>query len=177
MITSEKCLTGTDRVAEVSNLIEADQYINLQGDEPIFPKKELITFIDQSTKNKDLIHTAICQIKNVDDFFNRSIPKMVFTRENKLLYSSRAPIPANKSGEFNFGYKHVCVYAFNKEHLSLFTKNKNKTLFEEEEDLEIDRFLELGVNVNCIELKNCGKAVDNFEDLVAVEKFIQTENL
>ena len=71
-------------------------------------------------------------------------------------YSSRAPIPANKSGEFNFWYKHVCVYAFNKEHLSLFTKNKNKTLFEEEEDLEIDDF-ELGVNVNCIELKNAEK--------------------
>ena len=33
-----KMLTGTDRVAEVSNLIEADQYINLQGDEPIFPR-------------------------------------------------------------------------------------------------------------------------------------------
>ena len=29
-------MTGTDRVAEVSEKIDADQYINLQGDEPIF---------------------------------------------------------------------------------------------------------------------------------------------
>ena len=69
------------------------------------------------------------------------------------------------------------MYEFNKEHLSLFAKNENKTLFEREEDLEINRFLELGVDVNCIELKNCGKAVDNFEDLAAVKKIIQTENL
>ena len=102
---------------------------------------------------------------------------MVFTHQRKLLYSSRAPIPANKSGEFNFGYKHVCVYAFNKEHLSLFARNQNKTLFEGEEDLEINRFLELGVDVNCIELKNCGKAVDNFDDLADVKKIIKTENL
>ena len=40
--TSEDCLTGTDRVAEVSEKIEANQYINLQGDEPIFPSEEIL---------------------------------------------------------------------------------------------------------------------------------------
>ena len=76
---------------------------------------------------------------------------------------------------FNFGYKHVCIYAFNKDHLGLFTEFPRKTLFEAEEDLEINRFLELGINVNCIELKNCGKAVDNIEDLAEVKKFIKKQ--
>ena len=33
IITSKKCLTGTDRVAEVSK-IKSKVYINVQGDEP-----------------------------------------------------------------------------------------------------------------------------------------------
>ena len=36
LMTSKKCLTGTDRVAEVAKKIIADVYINVQGDEPFF---------------------------------------------------------------------------------------------------------------------------------------------
>ena len=35
LMTSKGCLTGTDRVAEVSKKIKADIYINVQGDEPL----------------------------------------------------------------------------------------------------------------------------------------------
>ena len=35
MMTSNKCLTGTDRVAEVAKKIKKKFYINVQGDEPI----------------------------------------------------------------------------------------------------------------------------------------------
>ena len=31
----KKCLTGTDRVAEVARKISANIYINIQGDEPL----------------------------------------------------------------------------------------------------------------------------------------------
>ena len=34
IMTSKNCLTGTDRVAEVSKKISSDIYINVQGDEP-----------------------------------------------------------------------------------------------------------------------------------------------
>ena len=38
--TSSKCLTGTDRVAEVAKKLK-NFYINVQGDEPIFNPKDL----------------------------------------------------------------------------------------------------------------------------------------
>ena len=54
-MTSPNCLTGTDRVAEVSKYIKADQYINLQGDEPIFPINELQEFIKQVNVNNNYV--------------------------------------------------------------------------------------------------------------------------
>ena len=35
IMTSDAHPTGTDRIAEVSSLIDADIYINVQGDEPV----------------------------------------------------------------------------------------------------------------------------------------------
>ena len=41
IITSNKCLTGTDRVAEVAKKIDCNFYINVQGDEPFFNPQDL----------------------------------------------------------------------------------------------------------------------------------------
>ena len=173
MLTSNNCLTGTDRVAEVSEKIDAEQYVNLQGDEPIFPIKELNNFIFEANKNTNEISTGIIKIQKEDDYRNLSIPKMVFSNSRKLLYSSRANIPSNKKNTFEEAYKHVCVYAFNKIHLKAFKSQKNKTRFELQEDLEINRFLELDITVRCIELKSTGKALDTKEDLEIIKNYIQ----
>ena len=44
LMTSENCLTGTDRL-EVADLIHADYYINIQGDEPLFNQMILINLL------------------------------------------------------------------------------------------------------------------------------------
>ncbi len=172
LLTSKKCLTGTDRIAEVSEKIFANQYINLQGDEPLFPSDQLEIFIKNVVKDKSKVYTAITTIKDEKDYRNYSIPKMVFSNSKKLLYSSRAPIPGNKKNIFDKGFKHICVYAFNKQHLKYFKNQKEKTKFEFIEDLEINRFLELDISVQCIELDKGGKAVDTYNDLEAVKKLI-----
>ena len=172
LLTSKKCLTGTDRVAEVAENINASQYINLQGDEPLFPSEQLEIFINNVIKDNQKIYTAITLIKDESDFRNYSIPKMVFSNSKKLLYSSRAPIPASKKDVFKEAYKHICVYAFNKKHLENFKKITRKTKFELIEDLEINRFLELDIPVKCIELDSGGKAVDTKTDLEEVRKII-----
>ena len=172
ILTSKNCLTGTDRVAEVADKIKAKQYINLQGDEPIFPTEDLKLFINEAIKKPEEIHTAITKIRSDIDYRNLSIPKMVFSKSKRLLYSSRAQIPSNKKGEFKVGFKHVCIYAFNKTHLKKFKDFGRKAFFENLEDLEINRFLELDFIVNCVELKNGGKAVDTQDDLEIVKKII-----
>ena len=45
---------------------------------------------------------------------------MVFTNEENF-FIQVGSIPFNK-GTFQFGFKHVCIYAFNKEDLDLFSK-------------------------------------------------------
>ena len=50
IITSNKCLTGTDRVAEVAKKIKCNFYVNVQGDEPFFNPNDLKMLIKQAEK-------------------------------------------------------------------------------------------------------------------------------
>ena len=60
LITSSKCLTGTDRVAEVAKKIKCSFYINVQGDEPFFNPNDLKILIKQAKKKPKEIKQYIC---------------------------------------------------------------------------------------------------------------------
>jgi 3-deoxy-manno-octulosonate cytidylyltransferase (CMP-KDO synthetase) len=175
IMTSKDCKTGTDRVAEVSEKVLADYYINVQGDEPLFNPEDIldvITAIDQF--NGEVIN-GYCKIKEINNFLSLSIPKVVFRPDGRLLYMSRRPIPGNKSNMFNYGFRQVCIYAFPHDLLLNFQKLKAKTPLEQEEDIEILRFLELGFDVRMIELSDESISVDHKEDVNKVLKKIKNE--
>lgn len=176
LMTSDSCLTGTDRVAEVAKIISAEYYINVQGDEPLFNPADILKILDCLKNNKGKIINGYCSINNKEDFFSTSIPKVVFRPDGRLLYMSRSPIPGNKNGLFIKGNRQVCVYAFPKDALEKFSFQVNKTVLEKEEDIEIIRFLELGYEIFMIELSDNSIAVDNPEDVEKVLKRLSNEN-
>ena len=47
--TSNECLTGTDRIAEVARHEQADVFINIQGDEPVFNPGDLVALLRAGT--------------------------------------------------------------------------------------------------------------------------------
>jgi 3-deoxy-manno-octulosonate cytidylyltransferase (CMP-KDO synthetase) len=86
---------------------------------------------------------------------------------------SRAPIPSNKSDIFCKSFKQICVYAFTKKALKIFFNKKNKTFFESIEDIEILRFLELGVKIRMMEGKGSQLAIDTLFDFKAAKKILE----
>ena len=177
MITSSKCLTGTDRVAEVAKKINCPIYINVQGDEPFFNPDDLRKLIEEAIKHPNEIINGYTEIKDKELFFNSSIPKLVFDDNSYLLYMSRAPIPANKKYDFQKGWRQVCAYSFPKKKLISFSKKQKKTKIEFFEDIEILRFLELGYKVKMIKMSNKSLAVDNIEDLEKAKIYLRYKKL
>ena len=177
IMTSDKCLTGTDRVAEVAKKINCKFYINVQGDEPFFNPNDLKKLIDVATKNPNEIINGYTEIKDKELFFNNAIPKLVFDKKSYLLYMSRAPIPANKKYDFQKGWRQVCAYSFPKKDLISFAKQNKKTKFEFYEDIEILRFLELGHKVKMIKMSNKSLSVDTQNDLDKAEIYLKLKKL
>lgn len=173
--TSEECLTGTDRVAECVDKINAEVFINVQGDEPLTNPEDLKKIIRISTENPNKIFSGYCEIKENEMFFSESTPKVVFSNSKKLMYMSRAAIPSNKNKKFIKGYRQVCIYAFPKNELIKFAEFGQKSHFEEIEDIEILRFLEMDVEVEMVEMSDFSIAVDNPEDIIKVSKLLDLQ--
>ncbi len=172
VMTSSNCLTGTDRVAEVSKKIHAETYINVQGDEPIFNPEDLKLLINEIKSYPDDIITGYCEIDDDQTHKDLNVPKVVIRPDGRLLYASRAPIPSNKLNKFQKGWRQVCAYAFPKEVLKIFSSVNKKTQLEEIEDIEYLRFLELGLEIRTLKMSKMSLAVDTSEDVIEVKKMI-----
>lgn len=172
IMTSSDCLTGTDRIAECAQYLEADIFINVQGDEPVFNPKDLELLISNLAKYPGEILNGYCEINDEELFRSGSVPKVVFRPDGRLLFMSRAPIPSNKQHTFERAWRQVCAYAFPREALKDFSSVSEKTALESIEDIEILRFLELGWEVRMIELSSESVAVDNPEDIQRAEAAI-----
>ena len=168
VMTSSECLTGTDRLAEANLQLDCDFIVNVQGDEPLINPEDINIVIEAFLRTGNVTN-AMCPITSEQEFRSLTVPKVTYSQSRKLLYMSRAGIPLTKSGDFKFGYKQVCIYAFSKEQLAFFYNKKVKALHEEIEDIEILRFLESDYFVDMVEVSVGSLAVDVYDD---VEKVI-----
>ena len=172
--TSNQCPTGSDRVAEVARKTNYPFYINVQGDEPLFNPKDISNLIKKKNIYKKEVLLGYTEIKSWDDFNNHNIPKVLFDEKKNLIYASRSQIPFawNKKRKFK-GYRQVLAYCFPRNKILKFGKIKKKTPLEKIEDIEILRFLELGINVKMIKMSNKSIPVDVHSDLKKVEKIFK----
>ena len=177
IMTSHECLTGTDRVAECMLQLNEEVFINVQGDEPVFNPEDLLKLIDAVYKFPGEVLNGVCEIHDEAQFRSGSIPKVVMRPDGRLLYMSRAAIPSTKSHGFINAWRQVCAYAFPRSALHAFVSRQSKTSLEQIEDIEILRFLELGIDVRMITLSEDSIAVDTPDDIEAVLSAIRSRGL
>ena len=114
--------------------------------------------------------TGYCEITDKKQFFDFNIPKVVVSKNNYIIYASRAPVPFNKKKKFIKAFRQVCAYAFQKKKLKIFYEIKKKTPIEKIEDLEYLRFLELGIPLRALKMSKKSIAEDTAEDVKLVNK-------
>ena len=171
IITSDNCLTGTDRVAEASKEINADIFINVQGDEPMIDPLDIKHVIIEKKKYPDHIINCMSSLHPDEDINDKKIPKIICDLENNLLYCSRNAIPGNKNCKTSTAKKQICIYGFSRKQLEAFNDDK-KTPLELQEDIEIVRCLEKGMGVKMLNVSKVSYSVDYPEDIQIIERLI-----
>ncbi len=174
-MTSETALTGTDRVWEAAKLIEADIYVNIQGDEPLLNPADIDLIVAEKKKRGRGIVNGMCRLLAHEDPSNINIPKVITTENNRMVYMSRAPIPGFKSycNKPEYYMKQVCIYAFTYAELEIFGKFGRKSTLEKHEDIEILRYQDLATPVYMVETDGTSLAVDIPEDVPIVEEVLR----
>ena len=173
VMTSKKHETGTDRVAEVASKIQADYYVNIQGDEP-FIEPEAIKLVVQAIIDCDnpLVQAtnAYTPMQDISDVVDTNTVKVVMGVNQQALAYSRQPIPYPKANIAKYN-KQLGLYAFKQSGLQIFSENVPANL-ESVEGVEMYRLLEHGYSVQMVKTNDASISVDTPSDLIRVqEKF------
>lgn len=180
VMTSDKHMTGTDRIGEVAEKVSADLYVNIQGDEPLIEPENIRKAIAPFFYDEKLmISNLMTKIKNPVDVVNFTVPKVITNKDNVGVYLTRSTAPYPKGSIDYAYYKQVCVYGFKPEALKFYCeygKKYGKARIEAIEDIEILRFIENGYKVQYIEVDSDTVAVDTEKDLEKVRMLMEKRN-
>ncbi|MGA7110607.1 MAG: 3-deoxy-manno-octulosonate cytidylyltransferase [Terracidiphilus sp.] len=173
VMTSPACASGSDRVREVAGQIEADVYVNIQGDEPTLTGeffKPLLALFDRPE-----VEVATLAVRcPPDEFGNPNAVKVVTALDGRGLYFSRATIPFDRDATGFAGYrKHLGIYAYRKAALEKFGALAPSPL-ETLERLEQLRLLENGIGIYVAEAPADTIGVDTEEDLQRAEEILRS---
>jgi 3-deoxy-manno-octulosonate cytidylyltransferase (CMP-KDO synthetase) len=170
IMTSPDLPSGTDRVYAVSTLVDADIYVNIQGDEPLLRREHIDDLLQPFTHTDAEVTTLStpCLPAEIDD---PNAVKVVTANDRRALYFSRATIPYNR-GVAITPRKHLGLYAYRKAALQRFAALPPSPL-ESAERLEQLRLLEEGISIYVVPTYYRTIGVDTEEDLLAAETVLR----
>ena len=157
VMTATDHTTGSSRIAEAAQNIDADLIINLQGDEPDIDPHTVEILIDLHKRAGCFASTLACPfpaaaLSGPGSPADPSAVKVVISEPDQsdvrhALYFSRANIPyADISGDTPRAYIHIGIYAYNRDSLQRFAAHR-ATPLELAERLEQLRILEMGERI------------------------------
>ena len=178
ILTGVQHQSGTDRIAEANRTVRADQVINVQADEPLVTRAQILT-LAELIGGTAAMATLGTPFTTAADFNNPNQVKVVFAPgDGRALYFSRAPIPygRDRAGvvddawvQANPCFKHLGLYAYKADLIERFARLPLGR-YEQLEKLEQLRVLENGFEIRCGVTNDPTIGVDTPEDAV---KFAQ----
>jgi len=172
VMTSPNCPSGSDRVYEVARQIDADIYVNIQGDEPTLTADFFSPLLALFDRPEVEVSTLAFRCPP-EEFTNPNAVKVVTALDGRALYFSRATIPFDRDKTGFAGYrKHLGIYAYRKAALERFAVLPPSPL-EKLERLEQLRLLENGIALYVADAPRDTVGVDTEEDLMRAEAMIK----
>lgn len=175
-MTSSRYASGTDRIAAVVAGMDADIIINVQGDQPLIDPGDLDRLARRLGRpGAAPVATLATRLTNEAEWRRADVVKVVLGARDRALYFSRAPVPYRQRGGGGLptqAFKHVGVYAFQREALLAFS-GWGASILESVEGLEQLRLLERGVPIDVVRTRHESPSVDRIEDVAMVEAVIR----
>jgi 3-deoxy-manno-octulosonate cytidylyltransferase (CMP-KDO synthetase) len=170
-MTRPDCPSGTDRVQQVANSIEADVYVNIQGDEPTLTPEFFPPLLELFERPEVDVATLAVRCP-AHEIANPNAVKVVTALDGRALYFSRATIPFDRDQAGFADYrKHLGIYAYRKAALERFAALRPSPL-EVAERLEQLRLLENGIALYVAAAPQDTIGVDTEADLTLAETIL-----
>ena len=174
IMTSPDHQTGTDRIAEAAQHIEADIIVNVQGDEalvnPVHIDKAVAGLTTSPNANVSILVNPFNKKNSTSDI------KTVLNKRDEVMYFSRSDIPSDARTIEPKMLKAYHIVPFRKNFLLRYAQWK-KTELEQIEFNEYLRILENGYKIQAVHVESDAVSVDTYDDLDFVIKKMKKDKL
>jgi 3-deoxy-manno-octulosonate cytidylyltransferase (CMP-KDO synthetase) len=173
-LTSPRCVSGTDRCAEVASRLRGFRHIvNVQGDEPLVDPALISKLAQTLDEERSLdMATAATPFAKHEDPTNPNAVKVVVNRAGNALYFSRSLIPFPRDDRSVVWMRHLGIYAYTVRFLLRFVQWPPGHL-ERIESLEQLRALENGAEIRVLRTKGGSVGVDTPADVEVAEALLR----
>jgi 3-deoxy-manno-octulosonate cytidylyltransferase (CMP-KDO synthetase) len=172
IMTSSLHKTGTDRIAEAAETIDADIIVNVQGDEallnPNYIDKAVLALINNPDINISILVNPFNKRNSSSDI------KVVLNESDEIMYFSRTDIPSYARDNNHKMLKAYHIVPFRKDFLLKYSQWKEGYL-EKIEFNEYLRILEKGYNIKAVHVESDAVSVDTEKDLAYVIDQMNTD--
>lgn len=172
-MTSSNHQSGTDRIIELVDIIPADIYINIQGDEPLFRPTDVVQLLNTMQDTQAQVAT-LCHAIDAREATDPNCVKVVLDAAGNALYFSRAPIPYPRNPGSASYLKHVGIYGYRREILADYA-TLTRPMIEQTEELEQLRLMTAGIKIRVIQVEPTGPAVDTPQCLKRVRELMAAQ--
>jgi 3-deoxy-manno-octulosonate cytidylyltransferase (CMP-KDO synthetase) len=172
LMTSSGCVTATDRLVEVSGMIEAEVYTIVNGDEPLIDPADIEASIAVVGGDVD-VGVLCCPLTSAVETINPSIHKFALNDANEVIYVSRQPIPFPQSRVGYAMYKCIGTHSVSKQAIHFYGDMPMGRL-ESIESNDLLRFLENHKIIKAAITEHKSISVDTAKDLMEVRKIISS---
>lgn len=170
--------SGTDRIAEAVEGIEADLIVNIQGDEPLLDPGLVDRLVARMQDAAWDMGTAAAPLTELQDLDDPSVVKVVLGMNAQALYFSRAVIPFQRDGDAaaslagkHVYWRHIGMYAYRRAFLFRLV-SQPPCMIEQVEKLEQLRALHMGCRMLVVEAEKPSIGVDTERDLIEVGRLL-----
>lgn len=173
MLTRLDHPSGTDRIAEVAESVDADVFVNVQGDEPLLPSASIASCARPLLEDASIQMSSCyctCEGSEID---NPAVVKVVTDINDFALYFSRFALPYERNSRPLPVKKHLGLYAYRREAVMAFS-NWPVAPLEAAESLEQLRFLYHGVRIKMVEAAGAEMAIDTPEQAEEVRRILSS---
>ena len=176
-MTATHHLTGTDRMIEAIRGMDAEIYVNVQGDEPLIAPSSVGTVIELYRRSVSVgvdVATVYLEGATPEQEASTAVVHLVPTRNERILTLSRLPVPCGFQATYQRNI-HVGLYAYSRVALERFA-SRSPGPVELSESIELMRFLEHGEAVACAPVVEPSIGVDYPDDIGRAEAMLQGVN-
>jgi 3-deoxy-manno-octulosonate cytidylyltransferase (CMP-KDO synthetase) len=174
IMTRPEHTNGTERIAEAAQSLEADFFVDVQGDEPLADPKHIDQVVAEHTRRPEW--DILLPSMPITHPENPHVVKIVHDCNYRVMFVSRSVIPQPFRSRPSYFLKHLSIISFKPDALQKFSSLAPSPL-ELSESIELLRALENGMVIGTILLEGDSFSVDVKEDYARAKELMMTDEI